>query len=129
MVLLSSLLTLGAFAAFAQTPATPAATSTAATVSGSATSTDALREYTGTYTFASGSPIPTYTVSVEGGDLYGSAREGNKFKMLKQEKADQYKSTSSYGSIITFQRDATTKAVTGLTLAAQDQDFTATKDK
>ncbi|MBO0939120.1 DUF3471 domain-containing protein [Fibrella sp. HMF5335] len=101
---------------FAQTPA-PARTDTTN-----------LAAYAGTYTFASGSPISSYTVVVKDGSLSGDAGMGN-FKLVKQPKADTFQSTSSYGSIITFIRDATTKAVTGLTLAAQGQELSAVKEK
>jgi hypothetical protein len=36
---------------------------------------------------------------------------------------------TEYAGSYTFTRDATTKAVTGLTLAAQGQEITVTKDK
>lgn len=87
-----------------------------------------LRDYVGTYTFESGSPLSTYTITVKADELYGDAGMGT-YKLLKQESADQYKSTSSYGSVITFTRDATTKQVTGLSLAAQGQQLSATKNK
>lgn len=87
-----------------------------------------LATYTGTYTFASGSPISTYTVAVKEGSLTGDAGMGN-YKLVKQPKADTFQSTSSYGSMITFTRDAATKKVTGLTLAAQGQELSAVKEK
>lgn len=99
-----------------------------ATTTAPATPTASLQEYTGTYTFESGSPVPTYTITVKDGELFGDAGMGTN-KLLKQEAADQYKSTSSYGSIVTFTRDATSKQVTGLTLAAQGQQLTAKKEK
>ncbi|WP_375445341.1 DUF3471 domain-containing protein [uncultured Fibrella sp.] len=111
--------------AAAQTTA-PATTTTSQS---SAPSADALRAYAGTYTFAGGSPLSTYTITVKDGDLYGDAGMGEAYKLVKQDKADQFKSTSSYGSMITFQRDAATKAITGLTLAAQGQELAATKAK
>ncbi|RYF64263.1 MAG: DUF3471 domain-containing protein [Cytophagaceae bacterium] len=89
---------------------------------------DSLRVYAGTYAFTSGSPISTFTITVKDGSLYGDAGMGEN-KLIKQDKADQFKSTSSYGSIITFVRDAATKAITGLTLAAQGQELSATKAK
>lgn len=106
---------------------TLAQTATTAPTTASATS-QSLRDYAGTYTFASGSPISNYTITVKEGELYGDAGMGT-YKLLKQEAADQYKSTSSYGSIITFTRDAATKQITGLSLAAQGQQLNATKDK
>lgn len=111
--------------ATAQTTA-PAATTASQS---SAPSADALRAYVGTYTFASGSPLSTYTITVKDGELYGDAGMGEAYKLVKQDKADQYKSTSSYGSIITFQREAATKAITALTLAVQGQELVATKGK
>ncbi len=94
------------------------------------TSTDstALKAYVGTYTFGSGSPVQKYTVTAEKGDLYGEADSNGKNKLLKQEKADTFKSTSSYGSIITFLRDAATKAVTGFGLDAQGTELNAKRD-
>lgn len=106
--------------AFAQSTASTSGTATAPTAN--------VADYAGTYTFAAGSPLSTYTVTIKDGDVYGDAGMGN-FNLVKQAKADQYQSTSSYGSIITFTRDASTKAVTGLTLAVQGQEISATKDK
>ena len=88
-----------------------------------------LSAYTGAYTFESGSPVNTFAVTAEKGDLYGEADNLGKNKLLKQDKADTYQSTSSYGSIITFGRDATTKAVTGLVLSAQGTTISAKKKK
>ncbi len=88
-----------------------------------------LSAYTGVYTFGSGSPVQKFTVSNEKGDLYGEADSFGKNKLVKQAKADTYQSTSSYGSIITFVRDAANQAVTGLTLAAQGTELSANKEK
>lgn len=104
-----------------------AQTTSSSTTATTAQTTD-LTAYAGTYTFASGSPLSSYTVTVKDGSLHGDAGMGN-YKLNKLDKADQFQSTSSYGSIITFTRDASTKAVTGLTLAAQGQEISATKDK
>lgn len=87
-----------------------------------------LNDYTGAYTFPSGSPIQKFTVSIEKGELYGEADTFGKNKLVKQAKADTYQSTSSYGSIITFVRDAAKKTVTGLTLAAQGSELVANKE-
>lgn len=120
LIALAFLLSLGSLTALAQNSTNPTATT--------ATDTDALQAYAGTYSFASGSPVETYSVTVKDGHLHGDAGMGN-YKLNKLDKTDQFQSTSSYGSIITFTRDATTKAVTGLTLAAQGQEITATKEK
>ncbi len=87
-----------------------------------------LSEYTGTYTFTSGSPIEKFTVTAQKGELMGEANEFGKNRLVKQAKEDTYQSTSSYGSVITFIRDVATKAVTGLTLAAQGTELTAKKE-
>ena len=115
------LLTLGSLTAVAQSSTTPTAVT-------ATTDADTLQAYTGTYTFADGSPISTYSVTVKAGHLHGDAGMGD-YKLVKQPKADQFQSTSSYGSVITFTRDATTKAVTGLTLSARGQELTATRAK
>lgn len=120
--LLTGLLTVAAATGSnAQTTTTTPATAPAA---GSAN----LTAYTGAYTFESGSPVNTFAVTAEKGDLYGEADNLGKNKLLKQDKADTYQSTSSYGSIITFGRDAT-KAVTGLVLSARGTTISAKKDK
>ena len=116
-LLLFGLLTLGA-AANAQNTAVPMAT---------ADSTN-LSAYAGSYTFESGSPVQKFTVTAQKGDLFGEADSYGKNKLLKQPSADTYKSTSSYGSIITFSRDAATKAVTGLTMAIQGNELAAKKE-
>lgn len=90
---------------------------------------DSLNVYAGTYSFASGSPVNTFVVTVDQGNLYGEVDGNGKNKLLKQAAADTFKSTSSYGSIITFLRDATTKVVTGFTLAAQGMELSAKKEK
>lgn len=118
-LLFSSLLNFATATTYAQTTVAPAATTA---------NTTNLSVFAGTYTFASGSPINTYSVTVKDGSLYGDGGVGN-YKLIKQAKADTYQSTSSYGSIITFLRDAMTKAITGLTIAAQGQEFSATKEK
>lgn len=87
-----------------------------------------LKTYAGSYTFGSGSPLQKFTITTEKGDLYGEADSYGKNKLVKQAKADTYQSTSSYGSIITFVRDAATKAVTGLTMAIQGTELSAKKD-
>ncbi len=90
---------------------------------------DSLNAYAGTYTFASGSPVNTFVVTVDQGSLYGDVDGNGKNKLLKQPAADTFKSTSSYGSMITFLRDAVTKAVTGFSLVAQGTELSANKEK
>ncbi|GAB3995329.1 hypothetical protein GCM10028807_35190 [Spirosoma daeguense] len=92
-----------------------------------ATDSTNLTVYAGSYTFESGSPVQKYTVTSDKGELFGAADDFGKNKLIKQ-KADTYKSTSSYGSVITFTRDAN-KAVTGFTMAIQGSELSAKKDK
>lgn len=119
--LLTGLLITVAVVGNAQTTTTAAAVPAADSAS--------LSAYTGAYTFESGSPVQKFAVSAEKGDLYGEADNLGKNKLIKQAKADTYQSTSSYGSIITFERDAATKAVTGLVLSAQGTTISAKKEK
>ena len=102
--------------------------SNAQTVTTMSVDTTNLKAYVGSYTFASGSPLQKYTITVDKEDLYGEADSYGKNKLLKQPKADTYQSTSSYGSMITFVRDAATKAVTSLSIAAQGTELAAKKD-
>lgn len=89
---------------------------------------DSLAAYVGTYTFSQGDPISKFTVTVEKGELFGEADSYGRNKLIRQPGADTFQSTSSYGSIITFIRDATTKVVTKLTLAAQGAELSAKKE-
>ena len=91
-------------------------------------SADSLKAYVGTYTFTSGSPVSKFTVTADKGVLYGEADGYGANKLVKQPAADTYQSTSSYGSMITFLRDATTKAVTSLALSAQGNELSAKKE-
>ena len=102
--------------------------SNAQTTSASTADSTNLKAYVGSYTFDSDSPIKKYIITADKGDLYGAADDYGKNKLLKQDKADTYKSTSSYGSVITFVRDAATKAVASLTMAIQGAELSAKKD-
>ena len=119
--LLASLLT-GAAALTANAQSQPA------TAPASAADSTNLSAYVGSYAFASGSPVQKFIVSAEKGVLYGEADSYGKNKLVKQPNADTYQSTSSYGSMITFARDAATKAVTSLTLAVQGTKLVAKKE-
>lgn len=86
-----------------------------------------LQAYAGTYEFASGSPIGQFVIKLEKGDLYGEADSYGSNKLLKQPEPDTFKSTSQYGSVLTFTRDAATKAITGFKMAIQGQELVARK--
>lgn len=68
------------------------------------------------------------TITTEGRDLYGEADSYGRYKLLKQDEPDTYKSTSSYGSIIVFSRDASTGRITGLTLRIMGQEAVAKRE-
>ncbi len=85
---------------------------------------DSLEAYVGTYKFKDGSPISAYKITAKDGTLYGEADSYGANKLNKQPAADTFQSTSSYGSIITFRRDAAEKVV-GLKMAIQGTDLEA----
>jgi len=91
-----------------------------------ADSTD-LQAYAGTYEFASGSPLSQFVIKLEKGDLYGEADSYGANQLLKQPEPDTFKSTSQYGSVLTFTRNATTKAVAGFKMAIMGQELVARK--
>ena len=93
-----------------------------------ADSTD-LKAYAGTYTFAPNDNVKQYIITVENGELYGAVDTNPKNKLVKQAAADTFKSTSQYGSIFTFSRDAASKKVTGFKIQIMGNELTATKDK
>ncbi len=88
----------------------------------------ALKAYVGTYTFGTDSPVRKYVVTLNKGDLLGQADDMASHKLVKKEGNDTYQSTSSYGSVITFIRDAGTKGITGFTMAVQGTELSAKKD-
>ncbi|MFN8343873.1 MAG: DUF3471 domain-containing protein [Spirosomataceae bacterium] len=98
-----------------------------APVSHSAAVADSLAEYTGTYKMIDNGYFSEFKVTSKDGFLYGEADQNGANKLLKQEKPDTFKSTSQYGSVITFKRNAETKKITGLSLLIQDTELKAEK--
>jgi hypothetical protein len=90
-------------------------------------SDDSLSEYVGTYKMKDNGYFSEFKITLKEGFLYGEADQNGANKLLKQEKADTFKSTSQYGSIITFKRNAETKKVIGLSLLIQDTEMNADK--
>jgi hypothetical protein len=88
----------------------------------------AWTQYAGTYSFPSGSPVSAVTITLEKGELYGEVDSYGKNKILKQTEENTFKSTSSYGTIYIFQRDAN-QIVTGVLMQLMGQELVATKDK
>ena len=87
---------------------------------------DSLKQYVGNYVFKDGSPVSTYKVTLEGDVIMGEADSFGANKLLKQSGVDTYKSTSSYGSVFTFIRNADKKVV-GFKMVIQGNDLFADK--
>lgn len=88
---------------------------------------DSLSEYVGTYKMKDNGYFSAFKITLKEGALFGEADENGANKLLKQDKPDTFKSTSQYGSIITFKRNPETKKVTGLSLLIQDTEMLADK--
>ena len=98
-----------------------------ASVSQVAPVTDSLAEYAGTYKMIDNGYFSEFKVTSKEGFLYGEADQNGANKLLKQDKPDTFKSTSQYGSVITFKRNPETKKITGLSLLIQDTELKAEK--
>ncbi len=94
-----------------------------------ATPADSLSEYVGTYELKDGSYFAAYIITLKDGVLYGEADSFGANKLIKQKETDKFLSTSSYGSIITFARNAESKKVTGLVISLQGTSLEAIKKK
>ena len=92
------------------------------------TPADSLSEYVGTYEMKDASYFAAYIITLKDGVLYGEADSNGANKLVKQKEADKFQSTSSYGSIITFVRNAD-KTITGLTVNLQGTSLEAIKKK
>ncbi len=90
------------------------------------TSADSLKQYVGTYKMKDGSPIENYKITFSDGSISGEADSYGANKLVKQAGIDKFQSTSSYGSIITFIRNAD-KKVTGLKMEIQGTAILADK--
>jgi Domain of unknown function (DUF3471) len=86
---------------------------------------DSLDEYLGEYKMSE--YFATYKVTKDGGFLYAEADSYGNNKLIKQKEADTFVSTSSYGTTVTFLRDATTKKVTGVKLLLQGNEVIGKK--
>jgi hypothetical protein len=84
-------------------------------------------EYAGTYSFKDKQALSEFIITVKEGALYGEADGNGANKLLPQDQPDVFKSTSQYGSIITFVRDPATKKITGLTLKIMDTELEAVR--
>jgi|GEM_PF-2072190 len=87
-----------------------------------------LSDYVGTYSFADNGTFFKLVVTVQNGKLFGKVDGNDNFEWVKQDAADTFKSTSSYGSVFVFTRDASGK-VTGFKMQIMGNDLVGTRDK
>ncbi len=83
-----------------------------------------LTEYTGIYKFSE--TFSQANVEAKDGFLFGEVDSYGSNKLLPQTDADTFKSTSSYGTVFVFQRDANKKII-ALTLKLMGQEITGDK--
>lgn len=88
--------------------------------------TDSLKQYVGTYKMKGDAPFESYKITFADGSISGEADSYGANKLVKKEGVDKFQSTSSYGSIITFTRNAD-KKVTGLKMEIQGTEIFAEK--
>jgi hypothetical protein len=89
-------------------------------------SSDSLKQYVGTYKMKGDAPFQLYAITFTDGSISGEADSYGANKLVKQVGIDKFQSTSSYGSIITFTRNAD-KKVTGLKIEIQGSEILADK--
>lgn len=87
---------------------------------------DSLEQYVGTYKMKGESPFTVYKITFSEGSILGEADDYGANKLVKQAGEDKFQSTSSYGSIITFVRNADKKVV-GLKMEIQGTELLADK--
>ncbi len=85
-----------------------------------------LAEYIGQYKMESFFELGTITE--KDGFLYAELDSYGINKLLKEEAADTFKSTSSYGTVFTFKRDSTNKVI-GVSLKLMDNEVNGIKVK
>jgi Domain of unknown function (DUF3471) len=83
-----------------------------------------LKEYTGKYKMESF--FEMCTITEKDGELYAEVDTNGQNKLIKQEKEDVFKSTSSYGTVFTFIRNDK-KDVTGVSLHLMDNEVVGKK--
>ena len=87
---------------------------------------DSLKQYVGAYKMKGDAPFQMYTISFADGSISGEADSYGANKLVKKEGIDKFQSTSSYGSIIIFTRNAD-KKVTGFKMEIQGTEILADK--
>lgn len=89
--------------------------------------TAGLEQYVGIYNFDG--PLSKATVIFKENFLFSEVDSYGSNKLIPLQDADTFQSTSTYGSIYVFQRDASTKLVTGVILKLMGQEITGKKAK
>ena len=108
--------TLGIFSLHAQTP----------TAKDTAATTLNLQDYAGTYKMADF--FTEATLEVKNGELFAELDAHGSNKLLKEAAKDVFKSTSSYGTIFSFLRNAEGKVIS-VKLELMGQDVSGVKEK
>jgi hypothetical protein len=93
-----------------------------------AASSDSLKQYVGSYKMKGDSPFAIYAITFADGSIFGEADSYGANKLVKKDGADKFQSTSSYGSIITFIRNADKKVI-GLKMEIQGSEIFADKQE
>ncbi|MCU0340011.1 MAG: DUF3471 domain-containing protein [Spirosomaceae bacterium] len=86
----------------------------------------ALKEYAGVYKFSE--TFTQCTVVYKNGAIWAEVDENGQNKLLPQKDADKFQSTSSYGTVFTFRRNAN-KVITSVKLELMGQEIIAEKAK
>ena len=89
--------------------------------------TDSLKQYVGNYKMKGDAPFQSYSITFSENAISGEADSYGANKLVKQAGVDKFQSTSSYGSIITFVRNADKKVV-GLKMEIQGSEILADKE-
>jgi hypothetical protein len=89
--------------------------------------TAGLEQYAGVYNFDG--QLTKATVIVKENALFSEVDSYGSNKLIALPDADTFQSTSTYGSIYVFQRDAVTKMVTGVILKLMGQEIMGKKAK
>jgi hypothetical protein len=90
-----------------------------------AADTTAYSTYVGVYKLDENGVLETYTVTTEGGKLYGQANGYDKTALTKQADAHHFK--SGYGSDVIFVSEAADKPITKVKLVIQGNTVFGTK--
>lgn len=85
-----------------------------------------LNDYVGKYKMDSF--FETVTIEIKEEKLYATVDANGTYMLNALEEKDKYQSTSSYGTIFKFNRDAKTERVVGVTLTISDQEVSGKKE-